>query len=144
RRNKVTIAFCAPISLHMMMKQCSNLRDALQSLRFVVSAGETLPAPAARPWRVFTGTEVLAATGSTETLAYLFSRSRAVRVLERRERWFPVTRPSCSTRKACSRCRMGSQVCWRLKDPQVADTYALRISSKNTSGKDGIFLATYT
>jgi 2-aminobenzoate-CoA ligase len=78
RRNKVTIAFCAPISLRMMMKQSSNLRDALQSLRFVVSAGETLPASAYRAWRDSTGIEVLDGIGSTEML-HIFISSRAGR-----------------------------------------------------------------
>src|SRR5215467_9470241 len=78
RRNKVTIAFCAPISLRMMMKQSSDLRDALQSLRFVVSAGETLPASVYRAWRDSTGIEVLDGIGSTEML-HIFISSRAGR-----------------------------------------------------------------
>src|SRR5262245_8282299 len=44
RNNKVTIAFCVPISLRMMMKASAELRDELRSLRFVVNSGETLPA----------------------------------------------------------------------------------------------------
>ena len=80
RRNKVTIAFCAPISLRMMMKQSSDLRDALQSLRFVVSAGETLPASVYRAWRDSTGIEVLDGIGSTEML-HIFISSRAGRSL---------------------------------------------------------------
>src|SRR5262249_19232270 len=48
--NKVTIAFCAPISLRLMMKQ-SALQDSLRSLRFIVSAGETLPASVYRAWQ---------------------------------------------------------------------------------------------
>ena len=80
RRNKVTIAFCAPISLRMMMKQISDLRDALQSLRFVVSAGETLPASVYRAWRDSTGIEVLDGIGSTEML-HIFISSRAGRSL---------------------------------------------------------------
>jgi 2-aminobenzoate-CoA ligase len=78
RRNKVTIAFCAPISLRMMMKHSSNLRDALQSLRIVVSAGETLPASVYRAWRDSTGIEVLDGIGSTEML-HIFISSRAGR-----------------------------------------------------------------
>jgi 2-aminobenzoate-CoA ligase len=80
RRNRVTIAFCAPISLRMMMKQSSDLRDALQSLRFVVSAGETLPASVYRAWRDSTGIEVLDGIGSTEML-HIFISSRAGRSL---------------------------------------------------------------
>src|SRR5262245_17796372 len=74
-RNKVTIAFCAPISLRMMMKQSPNLRDALQTLRFVVSAGETLPASVYQGWRDSTGIEVLDGIGSTEML-HIFISSR--------------------------------------------------------------------
>src|SRR6185503_8568737 len=44
RNHKVTIAFCAPISLRLMMKQNKDLKEAMSSLRFAVSAGETLPA----------------------------------------------------------------------------------------------------
>jgi 2-aminobenzoate-CoA ligase len=80
RRKKVTIAFCAPISLRMMMKQSSDLRDALQSLRFVVSAGETLPAFVYRAWHDSTGIEVLDGIGSTEML-HIFISSRAGRSL---------------------------------------------------------------
>jgi 2-aminobenzoate-CoA ligase len=80
RRNRVTVAFCAPISLRMMMKQSSDLRDALQSLRFVVSAGETLPASVYRAWRDSTGIEVLDGIGSTEML-HIFISSRAGRSL---------------------------------------------------------------
>jgi 2-aminobenzoate-CoA ligase len=80
RRKKVTIAFCAPISLRMMMKQSSDLRDALQSLRFVVSAGETLPASVYRAWHDSTGIEVLDGIGSTEML-HIFISSRAGRSL---------------------------------------------------------------
>jgi 2-aminobenzoate-CoA ligase len=73
--NKVTIAFCAPISLRMMMKQSSSLRSAVQSLRFVVSAGETLPASVYRAWQDATGIEVIDGLGSTEML-HIFLSSR--------------------------------------------------------------------
>ena len=76
RTNKVTIAFCAPISLRMMMKQqSSSLRDSVMSLRFVVCAGETLPASVYRAWRDATGIEVLDGLGSTEML-HIFISSR--------------------------------------------------------------------
>jgi 2-aminobenzoate-CoA ligase len=74
RANKVTIAFCAPISLRLMMKQPA-VRESLQSLRFVVSAGETLPANVYRAWRETTGIEVLDGLGSTEML-HIFISSR--------------------------------------------------------------------
>ena len=75
RANKVTVAFCAPISLRLMMKQSAELRDALSSLRVVVSAGETLPATVYRAWRDATGIEVLDGIGSTEML-HIFVSSR--------------------------------------------------------------------
>src|SRR5215475_9107268 len=59
RNNKVTIAFCVPISLRMMMKQSADLRDELRSLKFVVNSGETLPASVYRTWRASTGIEIL-------------------------------------------------------------------------------------
>jgi 2-aminobenzoate-CoA ligase len=81
RKNKVTIAFCAPISLRLMMKQSTSLRESLRSLRLVVSAGETLPSSVYRAWRDATGFEVLDGIGSTEMLHIFISarpgRSRA-------------------------------------------------------------------
>lgn len=77
-KNKVSIAFCAPISLRMMMKQGPSLKDAVSSLRFVVSAGETLSASVYRSWRESTGVEVLDGLGSTEML-HIFVSARAGR-----------------------------------------------------------------
>jgi 2-aminobenzoate-CoA ligase len=81
RANQVTIAFCAPISLRLMMKQSSSLRQTLRSLRLVVSAGETLPASVYRAWLDCTGVEALDGIGSTEMLHIFISscpgRSRA-------------------------------------------------------------------
>jgi 2-aminobenzoate-CoA ligase len=78
RDNRVSIAFCAPISLRLMMKQPVELRDALQSLRLVVSAGETLSASVYRAWLDATGIEVLDGLGSTEML-HIFISSRVGR-----------------------------------------------------------------
>src|SRR5215831_2412247 len=78
RDSKVTIAFCVPISLRMMMKQSAELRDELRSLRFVVNSGETLPASVYRAWCASTGIEILDGLGSTEML-YIFISSRAGR-----------------------------------------------------------------
>ncbi len=75
QKNKVTIAFCAPISLRMMMKQGAPLKDAVSSLRLAISAGETLPASVHRSWRELTGVEVLDGLGSTEML-HIFISSR--------------------------------------------------------------------
>jgi 2-aminobenzoate-CoA ligase len=76
RKHKVTIAFCAPISLRMMMKQSSALKNAVSSLRCVVSAGETLPASVYRAWNEATGVEVLDGLGSTEMLHIFISARR--------------------------------------------------------------------
>ena len=80
-RHKVTIAFCAPISLRLMMKQVPELKTAVASLRLAVSAGEKLPASVYNAWRELSGTEVLDGIGSTEMLHIFISarpgRSRA-------------------------------------------------------------------
>ena len=76
RKFNVTIAFCAPISLRMMMKrQSTSLRDAFASVRLVISAGETLPASVHRAWGESAGVEVLDGLGSTEML-HIFISSR--------------------------------------------------------------------
>ena len=77
RKFNVTVAFCAPISLRMMMKQQpTSLKDAFASVRLVISAGETLPASVHRAWREATGVEVLDGLGSSEML-HIFISSRA-------------------------------------------------------------------
>jgi 2-aminobenzoate-CoA ligase len=75
-RHKVTIAFCAPISLRLMMKQVPELKRTVASLRFAVSAGETLPASVYNAWREASGTEVLDGIGSTEMLHIFISARR--------------------------------------------------------------------
>jgi 2-aminobenzoate-CoA ligase len=75
RDHQVTIAFCAPISLRLMMRHTPALRGSVQSLRLTVSAGETLPASVCRAWRDSTGIEVLDGLGSTEML-HIFISSR--------------------------------------------------------------------
>jgi len=72
-QHKVTIAFCAPISLRMMLKQSNTIRELLGSLRIVVSAGEMLPASVHRAWQDATGIEVLDGLGSTEMLHIFIS-----------------------------------------------------------------------
>src|SRR6185503_10661174 len=78
RTNKVTIAFCAPISLRMMLKQqqSPDLKGACSSLRLMISAGETLPSTVYRAWRESTGVEVLDGLGSTEMLHIFISSQR--------------------------------------------------------------------
>lgn len=72
-RHKVTIAFCAPTSLRMMMRDCAPLRDRVASLRYVITAGETLPASVYSAWRDATAVEVLDGIGSTEMLHIFIS-----------------------------------------------------------------------
>jgi 2-aminobenzoate-CoA ligase len=67
-RYRMTIAFCAPTSLRMMMKNCPGLREQTASLRYAISAGETLPASVYNEWMDATGVEVLDGIGSTEML----------------------------------------------------------------------------
>src|SRR5207253_6457266 len=62
-------------SLRMMMKNCPDLRNAVASLRYAISAGETLPAGVYAAWRETTGVEVLDGIGATETL-HMFISSR--------------------------------------------------------------------
>ena len=73
RDYKVTFTFCAPLSLRMMMNQCTNLKSPLSSLRLAISAGETLPGPVYRSWQELTGVEVLDGLGSTEMLHIFIS-----------------------------------------------------------------------
>jgi len=70
---KVTIAFCAPTSLRMMMSDCPDLKRRMTSLRYAISAGETLPASVYTAWTEKTGIEVLDAIGSTEMLHVFIS-----------------------------------------------------------------------
>jgi len=70
---KVSIAFCAPTSLRMMMNDCPDLKRRVASLRYAISAGETLPASVYTAWTEKTGIEVLDAIGSTEMLHVFIS-----------------------------------------------------------------------
>jgi 2-aminobenzoate-CoA ligase len=80
-QHKVTVAFCAPLSLRKMINQVSELKSAVSSLRLVLSAGETLPSSVYTSWRNTTGIEPLDGIGSTEMLNVFVSaqpgRSRA-------------------------------------------------------------------
>jgi 2-aminobenzoate-CoA ligase len=80
-KHKVTVAFCAPLSLRKMVNQVPELKGAVSSLRVALSAGETLPASIYRSWCENTGIEVLDGIGSTEMLHVFISnrlgRSRA-------------------------------------------------------------------
>src|SRR5262247_315486 len=72
-KHKVSIAFCAPTSLRMMMNDCPDLKRRVASLRYAISAGETLPASVYAAWSEKTGIEVLDAIGSTEMLHVFIS-----------------------------------------------------------------------
>jgi len=80
-KHKVTIAFCVPMSLRLMMKQVPELKSATSFLRLAISAGETLPPSVYTSWRDLTSVEVLDGIGSTEMLHIFISarpgRSRA-------------------------------------------------------------------
>jgi len=73
RDHGVTIAFCAPISLRLIMQTATSLKESVRTLRLVVSAGETLPASVYRAWMESTGVEVLDGLGSTEMLHIFIS-----------------------------------------------------------------------
>ncbi len=73
---KVTLTFCSPLSLRLMMKEGMDLKGSLSSLRLAISAGETLPASVYRSWRDLAGVEVLDGLGSTEMLHIFISARR--------------------------------------------------------------------
>jgi len=75
---KVTIAFCAPTSLRMMMKNCPDLKSSVASLRCIISAGETLPASVYDSWMKTTDVEVLDGIGTTEVM-HIFISNRVGR-----------------------------------------------------------------
>lgn len=78
RAHRVSFAFCTPTSLKMMMRDGEALESAMSSLRFAISAGETLPAAVYSRWRERTGIEILDGLGSTEML-HIFISSRGGR-----------------------------------------------------------------
>jgi 2-aminobenzoate-CoA ligase len=78
RANRVSLAFCTPTSIKMMMRDGEGLESAVSSLRFAISAGETLPAAVYSRWRERTRIEILDGLGSTEML-HIFISSRGGR-----------------------------------------------------------------
>ena len=56
-----------------MMSDCPDLKRRVASLRYAISAGETLPASVYTAWTQETGIEVLDAIGSTEMLHVFIS-----------------------------------------------------------------------
>lgn len=63
-RHRVTVLSTAPTAYRAMVKQVS--RKDVESLRYCVSAGETLPLPTGEAWREATGKPVVDGIGATE------------------------------------------------------------------------------
>jgi 2-aminobenzoate-CoA ligase len=78
RTHRVTLAFCTPTSIKMMMRDCAVQESDVSSLRYAISAGETLPAAVYSRWREQAGVEILDGLGSTEML-HIFISSRGGR-----------------------------------------------------------------
>jgi len=77
QRHRISIAFCAPTSFRLMLRVPEmERRYDLRSLRFCVSAGETLPGATFEEWAARTGTEILDGIGSTEMFHIFVSSTR--------------------------------------------------------------------
>ncbi len=63
-RHRVTVLSTAPTAYRAMLKHAS--RRDVESLKFCVSAGETLPLPTGEAWRKATGKAVVDGIGATE------------------------------------------------------------------------------
>jgi 2-aminobenzoate-CoA ligase len=63
-RHRVTVLSTAPTAYRAMLKHVS--RKDVESLRFCVSAGETLPLPTGEAWREATGKQIVDGIGATE------------------------------------------------------------------------------
>jgi 2-aminobenzoate-CoA ligase len=63
-RHRVTVLSTAPTAYRAMLKHVS--RRDVESLKFCVSAGETLPLPTGEAWREATGKSVVDGIGATE------------------------------------------------------------------------------
>ncbi len=63
-RHRVTVLSTAPTAYRAMLKQVS--RKDVESLRFCVSAGETLPLPTGEAWKEATGKSIADGIGATE------------------------------------------------------------------------------
>jgi len=69
---KPTIFFGVPTLYHMMIKAMGK-NFTFPSLRFCVSAGETLPAGIYNEWKEITGLEIIDGLGTTETMHIVIS-----------------------------------------------------------------------
>jgi 2-aminobenzoate-CoA ligase len=63
-RHRVTVLSTAPTAYRAMLKHVS--RKGVASLKFCVSAGETLPLPTGEAWRTATGKSIVDGIGATE------------------------------------------------------------------------------
>ncbi len=63
-RHRVTVLSTAPTAYRAMLRHVS--RNDVASLRFSVSAGETLPLPTGKAWREATGKSIVDGIGATE------------------------------------------------------------------------------
>jgi 2-aminobenzoate-CoA ligase len=72
-RHRVTVLSTAPTAYRVMLKQVS--RRGVESLRFCVSAGETLPLPTGAAWREATGKSIVDGIGATEMFHIFISAS---------------------------------------------------------------------
>jgi 2-aminobenzoate-CoA ligase len=80
-RYRITLLFCSATTYRLLL-QHPNLERGhnLRSLRYCVSAGETLPAAVFEEWRNRTGVEILDGIGSTEMFhIFISSKAGAVR-----------------------------------------------------------------
>jgi 2-aminobenzoate-CoA ligase len=81
QRERITLLFCAATTYRLML----NLPDFerrydLSSLRFCISAGETLPGQVYEQWKARTGIDILDGLGSTEMFhIFVSSRPDAIR-----------------------------------------------------------------
>ena len=77
QRDRISVCFCAPTSFKLMIRVPEmERRYDLRSLRFCVSAGETLPGATFEEWLARTGTEILDGIGSTEMFHIFVSSTR--------------------------------------------------------------------
>ena len=72
--HKATICFTVPTAYRVMLQAMDEGAD-LSSLRLVVSAGETLPAPIFEDWTAKTGVPILDGIGATEMLHIFISNT---------------------------------------------------------------------
>src|SRR3990172_4393097 len=76
RDTRITVLFCGATTYNLLLKaDLPGFAESCRSLRFCVSAGETLPAAVFTAWKEKLGVEILDGIGSTELL-HIFISSR--------------------------------------------------------------------